>query len=151
MTVDDLKLSDSTKGFLNANNLTVPKLVAKRDDLTSIKGIGPARASEIERALEAATTSPTPALEPTPAPKKEPPTPLVREATGPKIPKVSPPDLVVYTDTSGSRMNSRVAAVLEGGVLNLQAFTRAGGSRRVEKVPYDAAGSRGTWKELILP
>lgn len=152
MTVDDLKLSDSTKGFLNANDLTIPKLVAKRDDLTSIKGIGPARASEILRALEAAATTPVPStLEPSPAPpQEEPPVPLAPEARE-TIPSVTPPELVIYTDPSGNRLNSRVAADLGGGVLNLQVFTRAGGSSRVEKVPYDGEGRRGSWKKAIVP
>lgn len=155
MKLSDLSLSDSTRGFLKKNRISLETLLGARDDLTAIKGIGPSRATEIDHAIaEALVTAddePLDAPEDVAAPEEAPPAPLVREAPGPKIPAVEPPDLVVYTDHSGNRMNARVAANLGGGLLNLQAFTRAGGSSRVEKVPYDAEGRRASWKEAVIP
>ena len=151
MTVDDLKLSDSTRGFLHAKNLTVEKLVAKRDDLTSIKGIGPSRAQEIETALvEAERIGDASEAERLPEPKAA--APALRkeepeaEAPAPfsqELPKEIPKDkLVRYMDHAGTAMMARVGSANPDGSLNLQAFSGKGGTRRVEKVHR-----AGTWGE----
>lgn len=150
MTVDDLKLSDSTRGFLNANKISVEILLKKRANLTKIKGIGPARAREIETALVEAERLPdveaAPEPAPTPealAPRKEEPEAEAPAPFSQELPKEIPKDkLVRYMDHSGKKLMARVGSVNPDGSLNLQAFTVQGGMRRVENVHR-----AGTWGE----
>lgn len=164
MRIEDLQLSDSTKGFLRAKKISVPTLMKHRDDLTEIDGIGPARAKEIETAfVNAERTAPASGAEKLPeVPEVDPEAPFDPTQWEDEEPEdegedeeeveaqasdpfVGAPigELVRYLDRSGNAMSARVAAHNEDGTVNLQAFTGVGGAHRIENVHR-----AGEWGEL---
>lgn len=158
MKIDDLKLSDSTRGFLASRKYGVEMLIEHRENLTDLNGIGPGREKEILRALDEAEktgdASEAPRLQ-EPEPEPEVKTFSEPEEEGEPVPFEAPPEsteevevggLVRYMDRSGNQMMARVAADLGDGRVNLQAFTGAGGSHRIEGVERASEwGERGRW------
>ena len=146
MKIDDLKLSDSTRGFLKSRKYGIEMLIEHRENLSDLNGIGPGREKEILRALDEAekagdaSEAPRP---PEPEPEEE---PVPFEAPPESTEEVEVGGLVRYMDRSGNQMMARVAADLGNGRVNLQAFTGAGGSHRIEGVERASEwGERGRW------
>lgn len=155
MKIDDLKLSDSTRGFLASRKYGIDVLVKHRKNLTDLNGIGPGREREILRALDEAEKTGDASEAPRLPEPEEPEVKTLSEPEEEPVPFEAPPEsteevevggLVRYLDSSGNAMMARVAADLGNGNLNLQVFTGGGGSFRVENVPQaETWGEKGRW------